>query len=381
MEKNEKPIIPPSEGVIDLSQLETSVELGDESSVLQDLKDALSLKNVNDDPLQLKGLEKVEVVEETEDEEEEEEEVTTKKVVTLTSDNPMLTSLKLILGEDITTIIRQGEDGEDVEVPIEELELTPDVLAEIISAKHQMDLEEIKSNSISTKGVSELGKALIEIEKSGGNITELLRVKKAISDPIENLDLDTVSGQKEALKIRLQASNTKEEDIDLLISAYESKGILEEKANSAANELKEYFKDLVKEQQEAIAKANETRDQLLKDYTKELKTSLNSTFELKPPIQDKIIKYSTKKNDDGSYEIDAIYNQWRNDPKKTALLSLFLLDNEEYNNQVSSKKRQADKLDSAGKLSVIRLKKPTVNKDKQNTDRNSPSLIDLSTLT
>ena len=376
----EKEVIPSTEGVIDLTTLDTDVEISQESSIEKDLEDALAGKSVTDDPLGLKSNKKEDEPIITPEVEPVVEIIPEPVVEKPVNTDQMLASLKLILGDDITTIVQQNEEGEDVEVAIEDLEITPDVLAEIISAKHQMDLEESQKDSISTKGVSELAKSLVEIDKKGGDITELLRVKQAISDPIENLDLTTVVGQKQAIAIRLQSSNTPPEDIDLLITAYETKGILDEKANSAATELKDYFENLVKEKEKATEKAAENRTLLMKDYTKELKTSLGDTFELKPAIQAKIVKASTKKNDGGTYDIDDIYSQWRNDPEKTALLSMFLLDTEEYDNQISSKKRQGDKLENAGKIGVIKLKRRTEDKEKQIVNKETSERIDLTTL-
>lgn len=371
--------IPSTEGIIDLSTLDTTVEINEESSIQQDLKDALAGKTVTTDPLGLEEQEVLEPVVTLQEKEEIANPISEESQGSTKSNSEMLTSLKLILGEDFTTIVRQNDDGEEVEVSLEDIELTPDVVAEIITAKHQMDLEASKKDFISTKGVSELGKSLIEIDKRGGDITELLRVKQSIFDPLENLDLGTLAGQKQALLIRLQASNTPQEDIELLISAYETKGILEEKANTAANEIKDYFKRLVEEEKQQTLDAEEARNKLLKDYTKDLKTSLSNSFELKPEVQDKIVKSSTKRDDNGNYEIDAIYNQWRNDPSKTALLSLFLLDNEEYNNQVSKKKRITDKLENASKLGVIKLGRKSTDKD-NNKNTNKSGIIDLSAL-
>jgi 5'-3' exonuclease len=62
---------------------------------------------------------------------------------------------------------------------------------------------------------------------------------------------------------------------------------------------------------------------------------------------------ATKEDDHGRFEIDRIYYSHREDPRKAARLALFLLDEQEYINQVTREAVRSTKLNTAKKLKIV----------------------------
>lgn len=292
---------------------------------------------------------------ETEQEEEEEPKVITEnkpeeaisKVVKESSSN-YKELLKGMWGDSIDTIV-QEVDGEEVEVSIDDMDIDEEMFQTIIQSKIEQEKENAGKNKISTEGMSDFAISLIEIDKNGGDISELLEMKRAYSDPLDNLDISTPNGQKQAIYLRKKASDPNQDDdeIILLIDAYEKKGILEEKAEIAERELRGAFEMQVEARKRAAIETQEARGKMLDDYKKDLKSQVSNQFALNDNVIKKLVSIATKSDDDGRFELDSRYSEYRRDPQKAARLALFLLDEEEYIKQVSSKEVNNEKIKSA----------------------------------
>jgi hypothetical protein len=288
----------------------------------------------------------VEEEEETEESEVKEEEVADKVVNESSSNYKEL--LKGMWGDSIDTIV-QEVDGEEVEVSIDEMDIDEEMFQTIIQSKIEQERENAGKNKISTEGMSDFAKSLIEIDRNGGDISELLEMKKAYSDPLDNLDISTPEGQKQAIYLRKKAADPNQDDdeIILLIDAYEKKGILGDKAEVAERELREAFEMQVEARKKAAIEAQEARKKMLDDYKKDLKGQVSNQFTLNDNVIKKLVNIATKSDEDGRFELDSRYSEYRRDPQKAARLALFLLDEEEYIKQVSSKEVKNEKIKSA----------------------------------
>jgi hypothetical protein len=283
---------------------------------------------------------------ETEESEVKEEEVADKVVNESSSNYKEL--LKGMWGDSIDTIV-QEVDGEEVEVSIDEMDIDEEMFQTIIQSKIEQERENAGKNKISTEGMSDFAKSLIEIDRNGGDISELLEMKKAYSDPLDNLDISTPEGQKQAIYLRKKAADPNQDDdeIILLIDAYEKKGILGDKAEVAERELREAFEMQVEARKKAAIEAQEARKKMLDDYKKDLKGQVSNQFTLNDNVIKKLVNIATKSDEDGRFELDSRYSEYRRDPQKAARLALFLLDEEEYIKQVSSKEVKNEKIKSA----------------------------------
>lgn len=211
-----------------------------------------------------------------------------------------------MFGESAGSIVQEDEEGNEIETPLEELDIDEELFKEIVQSKIEEEKELASQGKVSTDNLSDFAKSIIEIEGNGGDVSNLLEMKKAYSDPLDQLDISTPEGKKEAIYLRKKAANPDEDDqeIQLLIEAYEKKGILDEKAEAAESELRAGFEAAVEREKEASAKLKEEREELLKKYRKDIKENLSSEFELNDKTIKRLVDMSSKAGDDGKFELD-----------------------------------------------------------------------------
>lgn len=262
-------------------------------------------------------------------------------------------SLKRLFGKRVETITILDENEQEVEVSLDEVDLDLETYESI--AKQYMDIvkEESAVNKISVEGISEFTKALIEIEKNGGNTLELLQMKEELSDPLENLDLNKRDDQIKAIFLRQRAQGIDDDDTKMLIRGYEAEGVLEDKAKNADAQLREAIKkrlELEQQQTQAIAAQ---REEEFKQYKKNFREGLN-TFELNDTSKTKLVDFALRKNSDNRYEIDKAYSEAKRNPEKAVKLALFLKDYDEFVKQVTNEKVKETKLETAKKIRIIK---------------------------
>ena len=76
------------------------------------------------------------------------------------------------------------------------------------------------------------------------------------------------------------------------------------------------------------------RRKQLKLYRDSLSENLNK-FDLNSNVKKKIVDYATKENENGSFELDTLYYNLRNNPETASELALFLIDKDTYKKQVA----------------------------------------------
>jgi hypothetical protein len=296
----------------------------------------------------------------TEDKEEEEEEIIPigSKSSSEEQENETESSklykkaLKDTWGSDAISTIVQIVDGEEVEVSIDDIDLDEETFKLINQAKIDELKEDAVKDKISSEGVSDFTKKLIEIDKNGGDVKELLQIRSNFLDPLEGLDTSVVEDQREIVYLRNMAAGLDEDSTLRLIKSYEEEGTLSDVAEDSYNKLREAIdkklEDEVRISQENKKKAEDN----FKKYAADLKTELKK-FELKDAAKKKIVDFATTIKDNGKLAIDEVYNEWRMNPEKSSMLALFMLDEEEFISQLTSKAVRETQLNAAKKLKII----------------------------
>lgn len=297
------------------------------------------------------GEEEEEEQQEEEQEQEEEEDQAGSGEV-----SHFLASIKSLFGDSITHISQENENGEHVEVPLEEIEFTQEVFEDIVRSKIEALTEEAKLNTVSTEGLSEFARELIEIDRLGGDVSVLLQSKETYIDVLDKLDLREVADQKRVIYLRLKAEGSRsDEEIDILIGGYESKGLLSNKAEISDKEIRDAVNGQIEQAKALAKKQKDERDSLIVDYEKDILKSLDQ-FELTDEIKKKVARLSVKRDDKERFEIDNTYFKMKQDPDMAAKLMLFLLDMEEYNKQISKEVKKQAQLKGAKGLTIIKKK-------------------------
>lgn len=289
-------------------------------------------------------------------------------------------TLKLMYGGDLGSVIEVDENGNEVEVSLES-KLIDEAYFNLLVQENQKAIEESASEGkVSVQGASKFALDLLEIDKKGGNISDLIKVKETYTDPLDALDLDNPLDQEKAVYLRLMAGGNDHDTATRLIASFKQDNILEDKARVSAEELRNAVANQVeKAKKDAEDKAEQQR-KVLKEYRKEIKSSLDR-YELNDNFKSKIVKLATDVDEDGRLLVDELYFRLRTNPENAADFTLFLADKDEFIKQVTNSAVQNTKLETAKKL--IRI--PT-NKDGGSTiadsgaNKGSKDFISISSL-
>ncbi len=220
---------------------------------------------------------------------------------------------------------------------IDEMEVDKDTFQQIVEEQGKANTNTLLEGKVSIDTLPDVLKQAIEIAQSGGNPLEVLQANAEMQNPFDGLDLDVEQNQVDLLAWRYRKNGLADKDIEPILNNLKQKGELKGAANVVKEEVDTQYQNYVaKLKQDAIdLKAEEAV--ALKEYKKIFKENLTQ-FELNDSFTRKLVDSVTKKEEDGSLGLDAIYNDIRKDPVKAAELALYLLNKEEYVAQLSNKK-------------------------------------------
>lgn len=259
--------------------------------------------------------------------------------------------------EPVDTLI--SEDGN--EVPLDEVEIDEEIFTELTKQQNAVRKEKLLANKIDVTNTSEFTKKLIEIEKNGGNVRQAIEAFTTIQEPLSQVDTTTEKGQIEVIVMELKATNVDDDAIPAIIDGYKSKGVLEEKAQAVETRLKKAFDEHIDAINQKAIKDREAEKERVAEYKKGLKENINKSFQLNDVIQRKLVDAATKKNEQGFYELDRIYNEKRKNPQDAADITLFLLDKEEYLKQKFSEYSTNKELKTFQKFSFTKKGEGEIN--------------------
>lgn len=285
--------------------------------------------------------------------------------------------IKAIWGDEIDTIVEEGEDGEGVEILLKDADVGEEMFTNIVKSK-LAELEDTYKSRVSTEDVSEFTKHVINIEKNGGSVREAIDLYKSYQDPLNSLDLDSENDQARAVFMRYRAQGMDDSEIKDMVEAFSIKGNLKERAFKAKDELEGAVKAKMAAMDEKAAEDKQKHETALKQYKKDIKHSI-SGYNIKDSLKNRIVEAATKKGENNSYELDALYNQLRLDPEKAAEMALYIVDREAFVKKVSEKAVTAEKKKTFKKLSLIpnKQRKTTTN---NNDNSNKSDEVDLDEL-
>jgi len=263
-------------------------------------------------------------------------------------------SLDSMFDGEVESIVDTDEEGNEVTVLLADIEMTQEVYEDIVRSKIASTKAEAKADTVSTVGISDFTKDLIEIDRQGGNYQELLDSKETYLDVLDKVDLQNVEDQKKVVTLRLRAEGSKnEEEIDMIVRGYEAAGKLEDKAESSDKEIRSAVAKQVETAKADAVVAKKERKANEKAYKKVLRDKLD-TFDLSKQVKDKVATLATKTGDNGRYELDDKFYAMKNNPEMAHKLALFILDPDEYGKQVGAATKKNTQLNTARKLKIIR---------------------------
>lgn len=283
--------------------------------------------------------------------------------------------IKAVWGDEIESILEQGDNGEEIEILLDDANVDEEMFINILKSKIE-EIEDTYKSRVSTEEVSDFTRHLINIEKNGGSTKQAIELYNTYQDPLNALNLDNERDQIKALIMRYRAGGMEDEQIQDLIDAHTTKGVLKERAETAKGELEEAVKARLDAMEAKSAEDKVKREEAIKQYRKNLKDTI-STFNVKDTIKNKIVDMSTKRGQDQQFDIDKMYNEIRLDHQRFAELALYMLDREAFIKQVSQKAVIDEKKSTMKKLSLIPTKQRKTTTNNKSSDSNEVTLDEL----
>jgi hypothetical protein len=246
-------------------------------------------------------------------------------------------------------------ETEEGEVALSSLDsLDKETFLQIVESQKEFKAEAQKAKE--TEGLDDNKKALLNIIKNGGDLKEIFKEPSKLVKPFSQelgWDLDNEIHQEEIVfrqylnqgideKRARDLVQLDKRDLQLDIK---SQQIVEYHQTTYENNIKKAEADFLESKKKEEAETKEFRKNLTASY-KEIKDLSDSQIQ-------KYVDIATKKNKEGDFEIDNLYNTWLEDPKKASELAMFLSDPETYLKVKTRATKVNTQLDTMRKISLI----------------------------
>lgn len=242
---------------------------------------------------------------------------------------------------DISDYEFQVGENEDDKVSFKDLDIKDkdsflDLIENVIKEKESGLLKD----KIDTSSISDFTRQLIEAEKSGANVNQILGVYRQYQAPIQDLDLSVKEDQMKVIRHFVNSLPISDEEKDEQLEIYKSQSdeFIEAKAKKFKGILDEKMKDYIQKQKEDAEKKKKEDEEAGKRYRKELKTEFNSSYELNEKMLSRLTDFALKIDDKGETGVLRTFKETMKDPKKAVDLIMYLMDSEEFIKQKSNKR-------------------------------------------
>lgn len=264
-------------------------------------------------------------------------------------------------------------DTPDGEVSFEDLEMTPENFLMLMQYNNEAFAQKLTHNTVTTDGMSDFTKSLINIEKNGGNVAEALRIYQEVKEPLAGIDLDNPNHQAQVCLLRLEQNGITGEEARDLVEVYASKGVLKQKAEEFKGQLEDAFNNYVKEEERRAIEEEQRYQETIKNYRTNLRQTFKSLedFKLSDSHIKKLVNLATTELPDGKFELDTLIDLTRSNPVDAAELVLFLTDKEEFIRVKSKRLLDEQNKNTLKKISIIPKGKSNIDlggKSKRSTD-------------
>lgn len=239
-----------------------------------------------------------------------------------------------------------GENDEDKvsfkDLSIEDKESFLDLIENVIKEKESGLLKD----KIDTSSVSDFTRQLIEAEKSGANVNQILGVYRQYQAPIQDLDLSVKEDQMRVIRHFVNSLPISDEEKDEQMEIYKSQSdeFIEAKAKKFKGILDEKMKEYIQKQKEDAEKKKKEDEEASKRYRKDLRTEFNSSYELNEKMLSRLTDFALKIDDKGETGVLRTFKESMRDPKKAVDLIMYLMSPDEFIKQKSNKRVKQEQI-------------------------------------
>lgn len=251
-------------------------------------------------------------------------------------------------------VLIETEDG--TEKLLSELDsIDKDTFKNLENAIKEQKAEEFKSKYVEIDGLDEVKKRLINIVKSGDLelAKSLFENPESLKEPFQGYDEDNDAHNTDVLAWYYQkVMGHSSSEARALVESSKKDLTLDVKAQKIVEyQRQQFYKGLENKEQELIEDQKEEQERI-----KEYRKGLAQEFKVEgvsESLTRKFVDVATRKDQNGSFEIDNVYEEWMNDPKKARELIQFLLDKDTYIKKVTSETKKNVQLENLKKIKIV----------------------------
>lgn len=240
---------------------------------------------------------------------------------------------------DLKDVVFSGENGE--EITINDLDFSKeDSLCDILSTVLESQKEDIVKDKIDVTSVSDITKKLIQADKAGANIVDILKQYDTNVAPIEKLDIENKADQIKIVRHYVDLLGLPKDEADEFFKGIINKGeeYVEAKAIKYKAELDKRMDDIIQQRTKEAAekKAKEAED--FRRYKKDLKSSIQEKYQLNDTMVSKALDFALKPSESNP-GITKAFNRVREmmmNPEEAPDLIMFLMNPGEFIKQKSN---------------------------------------------
>lgn len=240
---------------------------------------------------------------------------------------------------DLKDVVFSGENGE--EITINDLDFSKeDSLCDILSTVLESQKEDIVKDKIDVTSVSDITKKLIQADKAGANIVDILKQYDTNVAPIEKLDIENKADQIKIVRHYVDLLGLPKDEADEFFKGIINKGeeYVEAKAIKYKVELDKRMDDIIQQRTKEAAekKAKDAED--FRRYKKDLKSSIQAKYQLNDTMVSKALDFALKPSESNP-GITKAFNRVREmmmNPEEAPDLIMFLMNPGEFIKQKSN---------------------------------------------
>lgn len=240
---------------------------------------------------------------------------------------------------DLKDVAFSGENGE--EITINDLDFSKeDSLCDILSTVLESQKEDIVKDKIDVTSVSDITKKLIQADKAGANIVDILKQYDTNVAPIEKLDIENKADQIKIVRHYVDLLGLPKDEADEFFKGIINKGeeYVEAKAIKYKAELDKRMDDIIQQRTKEAAekKAKDAED--FRRYKKDLKSSIQAKYQLNDTMVSKALDFALKPSESNP-GITKAFNRVREmmmNPEEAPDLIMFLMNPGEFIKQKSN---------------------------------------------
>lgn len=251
-------------------------------------------------------------------------------------------------------LLIETEDGE--EKLLSELDtVDKETFKSIEKALKEQKEEEFKTKYVEIDGLDEVKKRLINIVKSGDLdlAKSLFENPDTLKEPFQGYDGDNDAHNTDVLAwYYTQIMGHSNSEAKALVDASKKDLTLDVKAQKIVDYQRQQFYKGLENKEKELLESQKQEEERIKQYRKGLASEFKGEG-LSDTLTRKFVDVATRKDENGAFEIDNIYEEWMNDPKKARELIQFMLDKETYIKKVTSETKKNVQLDNLKKVKIV----------------------------